>query len=86
MWETKDPLNKASDKEIIQVLDRVALWPVTKGHGGLDTVCSEGMFSHGQRQLLYKARTMFKEGNLDMLDECTSPCVSVVFLRLDVTD
>ncbi|KAB8068242.1 hypothetical protein BDV29DRAFT_184886 [Aspergillus leporis] len=31
------------------------------------------MFSHGQRQLLYKARTMFKEGNLDMLDECTSP-------------
>lgn len=67
-----DPTECAGEKDIIQVLERVRLWPVVQRRGGLDVVIDSQFFSHGQKQLLSLARAMLRKSRVLVLDEVTS--------------
>ncbi|KAJ5177771.1 ABC transporter integral membrane type 1 [Penicillium coprophilum] len=70
-----DPLEGASDDEIISALQKVRLWAKIEKEGGLDMAMKVTTWSQGQKQLLCFARAMVQKGNVLILDEATSRCV-----------
>ncbi|KAF9876316.1 ABC transporter [Colletotrichum karsti] len=67
-----DPSERATDAEIVEVLERVRLWDKVEERGGLDAVIDDGFFSQGEAQLLVFARAMLRRGRVLILDEVTS--------------
>lgn len=68
-----DPASVIADNFIIQALQKVQLWDVVEGIGGLDATVTAETFSPGQKQLLCFARAMVRaEGKILILDEATS--------------
>ncbi|KAM3436532.1 hypothetical protein MY4824_004307 [Beauveria thailandica] len=56
--ENIDPLSKATDERLIEVLKTVQLWGIFEEHGGLDEDMDSDLLSHGQRQLFCLGRSM----------------------------
>lgn len=67
-----DPLNHASDEDIIQALHRVRLWSIVNEQGGIDKEIDLSSWSAGQKQLLCFARAMVKRSRILILDEAMS--------------
>ncbi|KGO72305.1 ABC transporter, integral membrane type 1 [Penicillium expansum] len=67
-----DPLEGASDDEIISALQKVRLWGKIEKEGGLDMAMKVTTWSQGQKQLLCLARAMVRKGKVLILDEATS--------------
>ncbi|KAL7923567.1 multidrug resistance-associated protein [Trichoderma austrokoningii] len=67
-----DPLNRASDEDIIQALRRVRLWSIVDEQGGIDEEIDLSSWSAGQKQLLCFARAMVKRSRILILDEAMS--------------
>jgi ATP-binding cassette, subfamily C (CFTR/MRP), member 1 len=67
-----DPARIASDEDIRHILERLHLWDTVAQKGGLNTPLLDGMFSHGQRQILCLARAMVRKGKILIFDEITS--------------
>ncbi|EHK47560.1 multidrug resistance-associated protein [Trichoderma atroviride IMI 206040] len=67
-----DPLNHASDEDIIQALRRVRLWSIVEEQGGIDEEIDLSSWSAGQKQLLCFARAMVKRSKILVLDEAMS--------------
>ncbi|KAM0245872.1 hypothetical protein ACHAQJ_010417 [Trichoderma viride] len=67
-----DPLNGASDDDIIRALDRVRLWTIVDEQGGIDKEIDLSSWSVGRKQLLCFARAMVKKSKILILDEAMS--------------
>lgn len=67
-----DPLNRASDEDIMQALRRVRLWSIVDNQGGMDEEIDLSSWSAGQKQLLCFARAMVKRSRILILDEAMS--------------
>ncbi|OQE44692.1 hypothetical protein PENCOP_c002G03156 [Penicillium coprophilum] len=67
-----DPLEGASDDEIINALQKVRLWAKIEKEGGLDMTMKVTTWSQGQKQLLCFARAIVQKGKVLILDEATS--------------
>ncbi|KAM0472660.1 hypothetical protein ACHAPX_008621 [Trichoderma viride] len=67
-----DPLNHASDEDIVQALRRVRLWSIVEEQGGIDEEIDLTSWSAGQKQLLCFARAMVKRSKILILDEAMS--------------
>jgi ATP-binding cassette, subfamily C (CFTR/MRP), member 1 len=62
-----------SDDEIHNALEKVGLWSVITGLGGLDIEMKPAeMLSHGQQQLFCLARAMLQKGSIIVMDEPSS--------------
>lgn len=76
--ECIDPAALLDDDEIITILKEVRLWEPLGGDDNiavLDLHLTDGLLSHGQRQLLSIARALVRRvstGNILLLDEITS--------------
>ncbi|KAJ5298092.1 hypothetical protein N7508_008341 [Penicillium antarcticum] len=74
-WTVRDNIDffgTSSDKEMVDALVAVNLWPSIEHKYGLDTLVTDSTFSHGQRQLLCFARALTRQGNILVVDEATS--------------
>ncbi|EHK17094.1 uncharacterized protein TRIVIDRAFT_195099 [Trichoderma virens Gv29-8] len=67
-----DPLNGASDEDIVRALEDVRLWTMIDEQGGLDKELDLSSWSAGQKQLLCFARAMLKRSKILILDEAMS--------------
>ncbi|KAL4874710.1 P-loop containing nucleoside triphosphate hydrolase protein [Aspergillus karnatakaensis] len=61
-----------TDEAMIGALSDFGLWDTIQAQGGLDETLTEGLLSHGQRQLFCFARSTLQKGNIVILDEPTS--------------
>ncbi|KAK8148806.1 hypothetical protein G3M48_009107 [Beauveria asiatica] len=67
--ENIDPLSKATDERLIEVLKTVQLWGMFEEHGGLDEDMDSDLLSHGQQQLFCLGRAMVCRGRILVLDD-----------------
>lgn len=67
-----DPLNGASDEDIIRALEQVRLRAIIEEQGGIDKDINLSSWSSGQKQLLCFARAMLKKSKILILDEAMS--------------
>ena len=73
-----DPTSCVSDEEIVGGLDKVKLWDLIEGRGGLDGGMEALGLSHGQKVMFGFARAVLRkrgEKGILLLDEVTSRCV-----------
>jgi ATP-binding cassette subfamily C (CFTR/MRP) protein 1 len=73
-----DPTNRVSnDAILIDILERVGLWPLVEKRGGLTVIPETNSLSHGEQQLLALARAIVRKHLAGgkcilILDEATS--------------
>ena len=61
-----------SDQELIAALQETNLWGIFEQRQGLDTVVTDDILSHGQRQLLSFTIATLQKGSIVIMDEPTS--------------